>query len=143
MHETDPTNPNNPNKGARSESAQRILVVDDDVDVSWAIAGLIEDFGHRVSVVNRAADTLDRARTFHPALVLLDLAMPGTSGYELAPLLRASPELEGARLVALSGYDREEDRRRVFEAGFDRLWVKPIDPDALAGLLQESLSAAP
>ena len=122
-------------------SARRILIVDDDVDAAVTLAALLEDLGHSVRVVNRSDDALAGARAFRPALVLLDLAMPGKSGYELAPVLRASPGLEGTRLVALSGYDREEDRRRVRAAGFDRHWVKPLDPDALGPLLAESLPA--
>jgi CheY-like chemotaxis protein len=121
-------------------SARRVLVVDDDVDVSLTLAALLEDLGCEVSVVHRGADALVRARAFRPALIIMDLAMPGASGYDLAPALRASPELEGARLVALSGYDGEDDRRRSRAAGFDHHWVKPLDPDALATLLQDSMA---
>jgi two-component system CheB/CheR fusion protein len=88
-------------------------------------------------VVVEGRQALERARAFRPAVVILDLAMPGTSGYELAPLLRESPELAGTRLVALSGYDREEDRRRVRAAGFDQHWVKPLAPDDLGDLLTD------
>jgi CheY-like chemotaxis protein len=121
--------------------ARRVLVVDDDVDVSLTLAALLEDLGCEVTVVHEGANAVARARALRPALVIMDLAMPGASGYDLAPALRASPELEGARLVALSGYDGEEDRKRARAAGFDRHWVKPIDPDALGTLLQDSLSA--
>src|SRR6516162_5043020 len=105
--------------------ARRVLVVDDDVDVSLTLAALLEDLGCEVTVVHEGANAVARARALRPALVIMDLAM-----------LRASPELEGARLVALSGYDGEEDRKRARAAGFDRHWVKPIDPDALGTLLQ-------
>jgi CheY-like chemotaxis protein len=120
-------------------SAPRVLVVDDDVDVSLTLAALLEDLGYEVSVVHKGADALVRARAFRPALVIMDLAMPAPTGYDLAPALRASPELAGARLVALSGYDGDEDRRRALAAGFDRHWVKPVDPDTLATLLRDSL----
>jgi CheY-like chemotaxis protein len=123
-------------------SSRRILVVDDDIDAALTLGALIEDLGHDVSVVHQAAEALPRARAFRPALVIMDLAMPGTNGYDLAPLFRAAPELEGARLVALSGYDREEDRRRAEAAGFHRHWVKPLDPDTLGPLLEASLPPA-
>lgn len=126
--------------GDRSSASTRVLVVDDDVDVSLTLAALLEDLGCEVSVVHEGADALARARAFRPALVIMDLAMPGASGYDLAPVLRASPELEGARLVALSGYDGEEHRRRARAAGFDRHWVKPVDPNALPSMLQDSLT---
>lgn len=118
-------------------ASQRILVVDDDVDAAATLSDLLEDLGHEVSVVVEGRQALERARAFRPAVVILDLAMPGTSGYELAPLLRESPELAGTRLVALSGYDREEDRRRVRAAGFDQHWVKPLAPDDLGDLLTD------
>jgi len=126
--------------GDRSSASTRVLVVDDDVDVSLTLAALLEDLGCEVSVVHEGADALARARAFRPALVIMDLAMPGASGYDLAPVLRASPELEGACLVALSGYDGEEHRRRARAAGFDRHWVKPVDPNALPSMLQDSLT---
>ena len=72
--------------------------------------------------------------------VAVEARGPGASGYDLAPVLRASPELEGACLVALSGYDGEEHRRRARAAGFDRHWVKPVDPNALPSMLQDSLT---
>ena len=126
--------------GDRSSASTRVLVVDDDVDVSLTLASLLEDLGCEVSVVHEGADALARARAFRPALVIMDLAMPGASGYDQAPVLRASPELEGACLVALSGYDGEEHRRRARAAGFDRHWVKPVDPNALPSMLQDSLT---
>jgi CheY-like chemotaxis protein len=116
---------------------QRILVVDDDVDAAATLSDLLQDLGHEVSVVVEGKHALERARAFRPAVVIMDLAMPETSGYELAPLLRESPELAGTRLVALSGYDREEDRRRVQAAGFDQHWVKPLAPDDLGDLLTD------
>jgi two-component system CheB/CheR fusion protein len=122
---------------------QRILVVDDDIDAAATLSDLLQDLGHEVSVVFQGKHALERARAFRPAVVIMDLAMPGTSGYELAPLLRGSPELAGTRLVALSGYDREEDRRRVRAAGFDQHWVKPLVPEDLGDLLTDLGSDPP
>ena len=103
--------------GDRSSASTRVLVVDDDVDVSLTLAALLEDLGCEVSVVHEGADALARARAFRPALVIMDLAMPGASGY-----------------------DGEEHRRRARAAGFDRHWVKPVDPNALPSMLQDSLT---
>jgi CheY-like chemotaxis protein len=67
--------------------------------------------------------------------VLLDIGLPGMDGYEVARALREQGGLQGALLVALTGYGQEEDRRRSHQAGFDRHLVKPVAFDALRGML--------
>jgi CheY-like chemotaxis protein len=68
-------------------------------------------------------------------VVLLDIGLPGLDGYEVARRLRAEPGAGRMTLVAITGYGQEEDRRQSRRAGFDRHWVKPVDPDALRELL--------
>ena len=75
------------------------------------------------------------ASEFHPELVLLDIGMPGMSGYEVARNLRRLPEFEATRLIAITGWGQDEDRRKSSEAGFDRHMVKPIEPEALAHIV--------
>ena len=78
---------------------------------------------------------LGLARSLRPDVVLLDIGLPGMSGYEVAERLRESPETGGAKLVALTGWGQEDDRRRSRSAGIDVHLVKPVDPDALMRLL--------
>ena len=68
--------------------------------------------------------------------MLLDIGMPGMSGYEVAKHLRANQELEGVIITALTGYGQAEDRRRSREAGFNHHLTKPPDPAILAALLE-------
>ena len=75
------------------------------------------------------------APEFRPDLVLLDLGMPGMDGCEVCRRLRRVPGLAGVRVVALTGWGQEEDRRRSREAGFDQHLVKPVDFEALERLL--------
>ncbi len=70
-----------------------------------------------------------------PEVVLLDIGLPGMDGYEVASRLRATPGLAGLRLVAVTGYGQESDRRRARLAGFDHHLVKPVDLDRLRALL--------
>ena len=70
-------------------------------------------------------------------MVLLDLGLPGMSGYEVCRRLRQQPGLNGMVVVALTGWGQEEDRRRSQEAGFDRHLVKPVDPEELREVLAE------
>jgi len=67
-------------------------------------------------------------------VVFLDLGMPGVDGYEVCRRLRGMPELAGTRVVAVTGWGQEADRRRSAEVGFDRHLVKPADPDVVRGL---------
>jgi CheY-like chemotaxis protein len=68
---------------------------------------------------------------FLPHVILLDLGLPEMDGYEVARQIRDLPELATTRLVAMTGYGQEEDRRRTAQSGFAHHLVKPIDPEAL------------
>jgi CheY-like chemotaxis protein/two-component sensor histidine kinase len=117
---------------------RRVLVVDDNTDAATSLARLLSRiYGQEVRVAHDGPEALQAAEEFHPELVLLDIGMPGMDGYEVARQLRLRPGFEGTLLVALTGWGQESDRDRSREAGFDHHLVKPVDPDALLGLLTE------
>jgi CheY-like chemotaxis protein len=70
-------------------------------------------------------------------VALLDIGMPGMDGIELGSRLRREPEFEHLLIIALTGYGRDEDRRRSSEAGFDAHLVKPVDVGAMNALLAQ------
>jgi PAS domain S-box-containing protein len=117
------------------QPGRRILVVDDNVDAALSVERLLKQWGHEVQTVFNGPEALERANAFRPHLVLLDIGMPGMSGYEVAKNLRARPEFESVVITALTGYGQAEDRRRSREAGFNHHLTKPPDPVALAALL--------
>jgi len=80
---------------------------------------------------------LEAAVAYAPNVVLLDLGLPGLNGYEVARRLRATPQLRGVRLVALTGYGGDTDRQLSMEVGFDRHLVKPVEFSALQKVLAE------
>jgi PAS domain S-box-containing protein len=122
--------------GAAVKSAiYRILVVDDNIDSAESLALLLRLYGHEVLMAHDGPETIEAVRTFNPQIVLLDIGLPGMSGYEVAAALRAERGTNQMLLVALTGYGREEDRRRALESGFDHHIVKPIDPDLLERLI--------
>jgi len=120
-------------KAARE--ARRVLVVEDHLDTSETLRDLLELSGFEVEIAGSGTDGVAAARQFHPDVVLCDLGLPGMDGYEVASTLRRDPATAAARLIALTGYGGEEDRRRSLEAGFDVHLTKPVDPGLLRRLL--------
>ncbi|PYO95135.1 MAG: hybrid sensor histidine kinase/response regulator [Gemmatimonadetes bacterium] len=113
----------------------RILVVDDHHDAGESLATLLRLLGHQVRVAYDGMAGLEAARVFRPQVALLDIGMPGIDGIELGKHLRREPELDDMLMIALTGYGRDEDRRRSSEAGFNAHLVKPVDIAALNGMI--------
>ena len=118
----------------------RVLVVDDNKDAAQSLAALLQLLGAEVRITHDGAAALDALEPFRPSAVFLDLGMPGMDGYETARHIRARPDLEGTKIVALTGWGQESDRRRTAAAGFDHHLVKPADIASLRAVLA-SLSA--
>jgi signal transduction histidine kinase/ActR/RegA family two-component response regulator len=118
-------------------AARKILVVEDNPDAAATLRDFLELSGHEVELAISGTDGVQAARDFHPEVVLCDLGLPGMTGYEVATALRKDPSTRSAKLIAVTGYGRDEDRRRSKEAGFDLHLTKPVDPVKLKALLQE------
>jgi PAS domain S-box-containing protein len=117
-------------------ASRRILVVDDLVEVAEDMAALLrEALGHDVRTAHDGPTALRAAAEFRPELVLLDLGLPGMSGYDVARRLRGLPGLGDVALVALTGWGQEDDRRKTREAGFNHHLVKPVGLKELQPLL--------
>jgi CheY-like chemotaxis protein len=114
-----------------SQSARRILVVDDNEDSAEMLAEVLKARGHVTRVALDAPAALRVARDFMPDIAFLDIGLPVMDGYELAGRLREVPGLEHTRLIALTGYGQESDRERSRAAGFQDHLVKPVDFDAV------------
>jgi CheY-like chemotaxis protein len=124
-----------PAEAREDHGPARVLLVEDNVDAAEALAELLRMWGHEVDVVHDGASAVGRAGEARPDVVLLDIGLPGMDGYQVAGALRALPELQGALLVALTGYGQEADRRRSAAAGFDHHLVKPVDLEELKRLI--------
>lgn len=114
--------------------AINILVVDDNADAAETLAAILDVWGHKVEVVHTGPAALESVRLKRPDVVLLDIGLPGMDGYEVAQRLRDEGS-EAMRLIALTGYGQDNDRRRSLSAGFDDHLVKPVDLDVLSELL--------
>jgi PAS domain S-box-containing protein len=114
---------------------RRVLVVDDNVDAAESAALLLRMWGHVVHTVHDGLSVLQAVRDFQPDIILLDIGLPGMTGYEVAQLLRAQPESQSVVLAAITGYGQEADKRRSREAGFNVHLTKPLDPNKLEKLI--------
>jgi len=114
------------------ESGQRILVVDDEADVTELIAYRLKREGYRVEVVNDPLQIMGKARDFHPDLLILDVMMPDLDGIKICRMIRADQKLKAVPIIFLSARGEVEDRIRGLESGADDYLPKPFDTKELA-----------
>jgi PAS domain S-box-containing protein len=131
------------NEPAPAESASpmpkfRILVVDDYPAGAESLKLLLEEEGYDVETADSGMQALERARTFHPQVVLLDIGLPDLDGYEVAKRLRMIQSTKDALLIALTGYGQAKDVESSLSAGFNHHLLKPVDFDKLLTLLSSS-----
>jgi CheY-like chemotaxis protein len=132
---------------AADEPARRagahVLVVEDNRDTAESLTMLLDLYGHRVRTVYDGVAALDAAGAEAPDVMLVDIGLPGMDGYEVARRIRRDAHLRDVRLIALTGYGRDEDRRQALAAGFDHHLVKPVNPETLNGLVMSVVAEAP
>jgi CheY-like chemotaxis protein len=116
---------------------RRILVADDNADAAESLAVLLELFGHEVRIANDGAQALQVAEEFRPDTAFLDIGMPKMNGYKVAQNLRKAPWGVRMRLIALTGWGQEDNKRQAEESGFDHHVTKPVDPDRLEKLIAD------
>jgi CheY-like chemotaxis protein len=116
-----------------------VLVVDDYPDALeiWAI--YLRSLGYRVSMAADGAEAIEQAERLRPDIIVLDLELPGVSGFEAARRIRSLPETEHIPLIAATGYSHSRQLQLARDAGFDRVVVKPCDPDWLVAEIEELL----
>jgi PAS domain S-box-containing protein len=119
---------------------KRVLVVDDNADAADSIAMILRLSGYDVRCVYDGPSVLETAKAYRPDVVVLDIGLPGMSGYDVARQLREHTDFRRTPLVAVTGYGQDEDRRRSQEAGFDYHLTKPVDPDALQAFVARPYS---
>jgi CheY-like chemotaxis protein len=114
----------------------RILIVDDHEDSAEMLSMLLTGKGHTARIALDGTAALAMAAAFKPHVGLLDLSLPGMSGYELAQQLRAVPGLSHIRLVAVTGHGSDAHRAKARAAGFTEHLLKPVDLDVMDALLE-------
>jgi CheY-like chemotaxis protein len=114
----------------------RVLVVEDNQDAAETLRQLLYISGYEVAVAYTGQDGLRAAKLLKPDVILCDIGLPDSNGFVVAAALREDPQTCSTRLIAVTAYGRDEDRRRAREAGFDLHLVKPVDPQVLLGRLE-------
>jgi CheY-like chemotaxis protein len=122
----------------RPAAPLRVLVVDDNADAADSLVALLEALGHTTWVARDGPDGLRLALEARPDLVLLDIGLPGMSGYEVARAIRRHQGLRHVVLIALTGWGAQSDQQQSHEAGFDQHLTKPVSLEAL----EQALAAA-
>jgi signal transduction histidine kinase/ActR/RegA family two-component response regulator len=118
----------------RPGAALRVLLVDDNVDMTEMLAAMLEASGHETASANDGAEAIELAVRFGPDVAFVDIGLPSLDGYEVGRRLRRQLE-DRVALIAMSGYGQDEDRARSRAAGFDDHLVKPVPPDRIKDLL--------
>jgi CheY-like chemotaxis protein len=117
------------------DGSLKILVVEDFADCAKTTASLLRHLGHSVRIAGNGPAALEACRGDRPDVVLLDIGLPGMSGYDFAESLRAEFGAATPPLVALTGYGQSSDRQRSADVGIDVHLVKPVDFNELKTVL--------
>ena len=113
---------------------QCILIVEDNFDQAQTLCIFLGMKGHRLQHAPSGPLALEMARRVRPDVVLLDLGLPGLDGFEVARELRREHG-DAVRIIAVSAYGSDSDRRQSMEAGCELHLVKPADPRFIESLL--------
>ena len=112
-------------------NGKRVLVVDDEPDIVALVAYHLAKAGFRVSTASNGDDAVDEARKEHPSLIVLDLMLPGISGFEVLEAIRRDPSTSGVAVLMLTARKDEVDRVKGLSLGADDYLTKPFSPAEL------------
>ncbi len=122
---------------------KRILLIEDNEQNRYLVTYLLHAHGWEVVHAADGPSGLKLARTENPALILLDIQLPGMDGYAVARELRANPDLASVPVIAVTSYAMQGDRERCLDAGCVGYLEKPICPQTFAAQVEAFLSDAP
>jgi PAS domain S-box-containing protein len=120
---------------APTAATRRVLIADDNRDAAEIMAMLLTHSGFEVQLAHTGTDALAMAERQPPDFAVLDIGMPGLSGYEVARGIRGRPWGGAITLIAVTGWGQEDDKLKAMQAGFDHHLTKPVDPNALERLM--------
>jgi CheY-like chemotaxis protein len=120
-------------------AARRVLLVDDYPDALEVWGLYLRAMGYDVIEADDGLNAVTQAHLHHPDIIVLDLELPGITGFEAALRLRNSPETRDIPLIAATGFSHAAQLNQARAAGFDAIVVKPCEPASLAGEIERLL----
>ena len=121
---------------------REILIVEDEPGVALAIQFLMEQQGHRVLVAERGEDALELVYKYKPDLILLDIMLPGISGWEVCEIIRLNPAYRNIKVIFLTARGNEAEIARGLALGADAYITKPFSNDQLVATVNRLLEKA-
>ncbi len=118
------------------QKTTRVLVVDDEADYAMSMALLLKKNGYDSHMCLDSMGCIDLVERLRPQVILLDLAMPGLSGLDIAQKIRGNPELSQTCLIAVTGRGQDLDRVQTKLCGFDHHLLKPVDFQQLDAIVK-------
>jgi len=114
----------------------KILVIDDEAEITEIIETFLKDAGYQVLVENSSVMGIERAKSFRPELILLDIMMPFMDGYEVCDELKKNKETENIPVIFLTGKDARSDEGKSFKVGGDMFIKKPFNCERLLEIVR-------
>ena len=120
----------------RKTKFAKILVIDDEAEITEIVETFLKDAGYQVMIENSSVMGIERAKSFKPDLILLDIMMPFMDGYEVCDELKKNKETENIPVIFLTGKDAKSDEGRSFRVGGDMYIKKPFSCDRLLEIVR-------
>jgi CheY-like chemotaxis protein len=130
------------NGSSTDKNALTILVVDDDESNLTLARALLESDGFAVATAIDAMSTFDVLKSVNPALILMDIQLPGMDGWELTRRLKKNIATNHIPIIALTAYGKQGDAERAHEAGFAEFVAKPISTRELPDIIRKHVGAS-
>ncbi len=125
---------------ASPSSRGRILIVDDDLTIQELLKKTLSPHGYQIEVASDGFEAGVKITEFKPGLVILNLFMPGMDGFEVCKRIKENPGAAHTKILAITGYDSEENRDRIMAAGADGYLAKPVEKDDLMRNIENLLN---
>lgn len=117
--------------GKTAVKTAKILVVDDEPEITEIIHAFLDNAGYSAKVENEPQNAFTTAREFRPDLILLDIMMPGTDGYQICNQIKDDSEMAATPVIFLTGKDSKDDQGKSFQSGGDMFIKKPFSCERL------------
>lgn len=117
--------------------SRRVLVIEDNIDSARTLVRVLKAEGHQAEYAINGHVGVAMAKVLRPEVVILDLGLPGMNGYQVCGHLKREDELKKAKIIVVSGYAKDEDRKRSAAAGCDAHLAKPADLQQLLALVSD------